>query len=86
MRHQLAIRIDAENPVHHLWKNHGTWWINYTLHTDGQRVRRVRRSLNTSSIAEACGLRDAIFLALSCEPKDGTVEEARPRHEKGGLR
>ena len=28
----LSIKIDLENPDHHLWNNHGTWWIHYTVH------------------------------------------------------
>jgi len=64
MRHQLAIRVDAENPDHHLWLNHGTWWIHYTLHLDGARKRRVRFSLETSDVGEARAKRDALFAAL----------------------
>jgi hypothetical protein len=63
MQQQLAIRIDAENPNHHLWSNHGVWWIHYTLHVDGLRVRRVRRSLDTRELSEARRLRDAFFEA-----------------------
>ena len=27
-----AIRVSAENPNHHLWNNHGTWFLHYTVH------------------------------------------------------
>jgi hypothetical protein len=27
-----AVRIDAANPRHHLWNNHGTWWCHLTVH------------------------------------------------------
>jgi hypothetical protein len=47
MRQQLAIRVDAANPDHHPWNNHGTRWIHYTLHLDGVRIPRVRISLAT---------------------------------------
>lgn len=61
MQEQLAIRIDAENPNHHLWKNHETWWIHYTLSLDSLRARRVRRSLRTKDVGEARRLRDAFL-------------------------
>ncbi len=62
MQEQLVIRVDADNIRHHLWDNHGTWWIHYTLHLDELRAKRVRRSLGTSDLAEACALRDTFFL------------------------
>ena len=48
----LAIRVDDANPNHHLWNNHGVWWIHYTLKVDGAR-RRVRASLGTHDVEEA---------------------------------
>ena len=66
MRHQLAIRVDADNLDHHLWLNHGTWWIHYTLHLDGTRKRRVRCSLETNDVEEARTRRDRLFAALGC--------------------
>ena len=64
MRQKLAIRVDAENPDHHLWKNHGTWWIHYTLHLDELRTRRVRFSLATAVLEEARERRDRLFASL----------------------
>ena len=62
---QLNVRVDAANPNHHLWKNHGTWWIHYTLHYDeGRRARRVRWSLGTPDLAEARALRDEVFASF----------------------
>jgi hypothetical protein len=60
MNPTLAIRVDADNPDHHLWQNHGTWWIHYVVH-DGDRKRRVRRSLGTPDAATARATRDALF-------------------------
>jgi len=65
MSTKLSIRIDADNPDHHLWDNHGTWWIHYTLHVDGIRVRRVRRSLETSDRQEARLRRDRVLAGLT---------------------
>jgi len=73
MRQKLAIRVDAENPDHHLWKNHGTWWIHYTLHLDELRTRRVRFSLGTAVRQEAWQLRDDLFAALSGATAGGGV-------------
>jgi hypothetical protein len=71
MRTTLAIRVDAENLNHHLWDNHGSWWIHYTLHLSGDRKRRVRRPLGTRDVEEARALRDRLFAALG-----GGSEEA----------
>ena len=53
-----SIRTNAANPNHHLWNNHGTWWLHYTLH-EGLTKRRVRRSLETDCVALARSRRDA---------------------------
>ena len=52
-----SLRVDASNDTHHLWCNNGTWWLHYTVHFD-HRVRRIRKSLRTRSLAEAIALRD----------------------------
>ena len=28
----LSIRTKADNPDHHLWNNHGIWFVHYTIH------------------------------------------------------
>ena len=48
----LSIKIDSENPDHHLWNNHGTWWIHYTVHQSDYTKRRVRVSLETRTSAK----------------------------------
>lgn len=53
-----SIRTNSANPNHHLWNNHGTWWLHYTLH-EGPTKRRVRRSLSTDCIELARRRRDA---------------------------
>ncbi len=77
MQHHLSIRIDEDNPTHHLWNNGGSWWIHYTVHTDDGRKRRVRYSLKTTRLDYARVLRDAIF-ALWTGP-DRPVEEVLRR-------
>ena len=67
---RIAARIDAANANHHLWDNHGTWWIHYTIHKPDHTAVRIRRSLRTSDVEEARALRDAI---LDQEEKGGTA-------------
>jgi len=57
----LRVRIRAENPNHHLWNNHGTWFLHYTVHPTPFTKARVRRSLGTASLAAARERRDAFF-------------------------
>ena len=57
----LRIRPCAENPNHHLWNNHGTWFLHYTVHPTPFTKERVRRSLGTRVLAEARERRDAFF-------------------------
>ena len=52
-RVELAVRIDPDNPNHHLWNNHGTWWIHYTVYPNAWSAERIRRSLGTKNLDEA---------------------------------
>lgn len=61
---RLSIRVQGENPLHHLWNNNGTWWIHYTIHPDAYTKARVRRSLRTHDLATAIQRRDEILDAL----------------------
>jgi hypothetical protein len=63
----LSIKIDTENPDHHLWNNHGTWWVHYTIHQPNYTKRRVRVSLETRSRNEARQRRDTLFAHLEAE-------------------
>ena len=58
----LSVRVNQENPDHHLWNNHGTWWLHYTLHLPDYTKRRIRKSLGTHDLGQARTLRDE-FLA-----------------------
>jgi hypothetical protein len=60
----LSIKIDSENPDHHLWNNHGTWWIHYTVHQADYTKRRVRVSLETRNLREARIQRDTLLKQL----------------------
>ena len=56
-----SIRVIADNPDHHLWNNHGTWWCHYTVHLRDYTKRRVRLSLGTPSVEQARTLRDQLL-------------------------
>ena len=58
----LSVRVNQGNPDHHLWNNHGTWWLHYTLHLPDYTKRRIRKSLGTRDLGQARTLRDE-FLA-----------------------
>ena len=57
----VSLRINQENLNHHLWNNHGTWWLHYTLHLPDYTKRRVRKSLSTHNVEEARQRRDEIL-------------------------
>jgi len=61
--HALAIRVNPGNPNHHLWRNHGVWWIHYVVH-EGHKKRRVRTSLGTRDLAAARAARDVVLASF----------------------
>ena len=62
-----GIRVRAENPNHHLWNNHGTWFLHYTVHPTPFTKERIRRSLGTKDVVIARSRRDAFFANLATE-------------------
>lgn len=60
----VSLRIDPENPDHHLYVNNGTWWVHYTRHMPDYTVKRVRRSLRTKDRIVARLRRDHLIEAL----------------------
>ena len=63
----LSVRVRKNNPDHHLFNNHGTWWCHFWAIADGIRQQRFRVNLHTSSRTEARAQRK-------------TGELAQPRH------
>ncbi len=61
----LAVRVNDENPDHHLWNNRGTWWCHFTLHRSDYTAERVRVSLKTRSLDEARSRRDELLVAVA---------------------
>jgi len=64
---QSGIRVRAENPNHHLWNNHGTWFLHYTVHPTPFTKERIRRSLGTKDVMVARERRDSFFTRLAAE-------------------
>jgi hypothetical protein len=60
-----GIRIAADNPNHHLWNNHGTWFLHYTVHPTQFTKERIRRSLGTKDLGIARSRRDSFFAHLA---------------------
>ena len=60
-----SLRVDAENPNHHLWDNHGTWFLHYTIHPTPLTKERIRRSLGTKDVLVARERRDNFFAMLA---------------------
>lgn len=60
-----GIRVDTENPNHHLWDNHGTWFLHYTIHPTPFTKERIRRSLGTKDVRVARERRDHFFATLA---------------------
>ncbi len=59
-----AIRVSPENPNHHLWNNHGTWFLHYTVHPTPFTKERIRRSLGTKDLDVARERRDSFLARL----------------------
>lgn len=62
---KLSIRTNPTNPNHHLWNNHGRWFVHYVIHPTPFTKERIRHSLGTNSLEEARTRRDAILLAIA---------------------
>lgn len=64
---KTSLRINPNNPDHHLWNNHGEWWCHYTAHFPDHTVERVRVSLKTRDLRKARARRNRLFAALAKE-------------------
>ncbi len=64
-RVRLSVRVNAENPNHHLWNNRGTWWCHFTLHKPNYTTERIRLSLKTRSLEEARRKRDRLLGSIA---------------------
>jgi hypothetical protein len=56
-----SVRLNPENPNHHLWNNNGTWFLHYTVYPTPFTKQRIRRSLGTKDVTVARERRDQFF-------------------------
>lgn len=68
---RTSLRINPRNPNHHLWNNHGVWFLHFTIHPTPFTKERVRRSLGTHDLPTARQRRDAYFAHLRAATEDG---------------
>jgi hypothetical protein len=66
-----GIRVRPDNANHHLWNNHGTWFLHYTVHPTAFTKERIRRSLGTKDLKVARERRDTFFAQLASEARQG---------------
>ena len=57
----ISRRQKADSPNHHLWNNHGTWWLHCTIHLPDFTKWRLRKNLRTSDVRVARQLRDRVL-------------------------
>jgi hypothetical protein len=62
---KLALRVNEENPNHHLWNNRGVWWCHLTVHKPDATAERLRFSLKTRDVDQARERRDRIFRQIA---------------------
>jgi len=72
-----GLRVRLENENHHLWNNHGTWFLHYTVHPTPFTKERIRRSLSTKDLVVARERRDAFFAHLASEAAKAAAVPAR---------
>lgn len=64
----------TSNPNHHLWCNHGVWFLHHTIYPTLWTKERQRFTLKTRSLDEARTRRDDYFRILG---ETGDPEAAR---------
>jgi hypothetical protein len=61
-RARIAIRVqDGSREDHHLWNNHGTWFIHFTVYPTPLTKERIRVSTRTRDLVIARARRDELF-------------------------
>lgn len=74
----LRVRIQPDNENHHLWNNHGVWFLHYTIHPTPFTKERIRRSLGTRDVEVARERRDTFLTHFGNESEttDPVLETA----------
>ena len=69
-----AVRINPDNPDHHVYSDNGVWWIHYSVRTDPRfKAQRVHASLGTRRLEIARERRDAILTHLRLHAGSGAT-------------
>ena len=71
----ISRRQKNAGPLHHLWNNHGHWWIHCTLHLPDGTAERIRKCLRTKDLETAIARRDHIFRSAT-RPLSATASAA----------
>jgi hypothetical protein len=72
-----AVSSEGAHPDHHLWRNGRLFWVAFTIHVDGWRQERIRRSLGTTDVEEARRRRNALLAEY--EQQEGVALSLRPQ-------
>jgi hypothetical protein len=72
-----ALRVSTENENHHLWNNHGTWFLHYTVHPTPFTKERIRRSLGTKDVKVARDRRDSFFAQLATDGSKAALPQRK---------
>jgi len=73
---KLAIRTNDDNVNHHIWNNHGCYYIHYTIHLPDYTKARRREPLGTRDLEIARLRRDAKLNALEQSFTDDASQAA----------
>lgn len=79
--HGAPLRINRNNPNHHLWHNNGTWFLAYMVYPTPHTKERRRFSLKTRCVETARRRRDEIFASI----KAVAFSSGTPRAKSGQI-
>ena len=71
---KLSVRVNPNNPNHHLWNNNGKWWCHLTVHNSDYTSERKRIPLHTRDIKSARIRRDELIAKLAGQIFRGEVK------------
>jgi len=84
---EISRRQKTDDPDHHLWNNHGTWWLHCTVHLPDFTKWRLRKNLRTTDVQTARQLRDQFLMEnpanLAVCLDAGRLDPWQPRHRPG---
>ena len=75
---------NTTNPNHHLWNNHGTWFVCYTVYPTPLTKERRRESLHTKSVDEARRRRDMLKIGCLARTRNQRSDQCRLAESEAG--